>query len=86
MPRFEDATASPEKSSTGRVPPATAWTRMCAAAVPLRLIDWVTGSMLVPDSSQIVPPAVTRACAAVIVLNGAAMVPGLLSAPFGPTK
>ena len=42
--------------------------------------------MFVPDSSQIVPPALTRACAAVMVLNGAACVPALLSEPFGPTQ
>ena len=75
----------PEKSSTGRVPPATAWTRMWAAAVPLLLKLLVELSMFVPDSSQIVPPAATRACAAVNVLKGEAIVPGLLSDPFGPT-
>src|SRR6185436_6581732 len=75
-----------EKSSSGRVPPATAWTRMCAEAVPLLVRVWVGVIAFVPDSSQIVPPAVTRECAAVNVLNGAACVPAFESEPFGPTQ
>jgi hypothetical protein len=41
--------------------------------------------MCVPGKSQIVVPALARPCAAVSVLNGAACVPALVSAPFGPT-
>src|SRR6185436_14255064 len=46
----------------------------------------VASSMFVPDSNQMVPPAATRACAAVMVLNGDACVPALPSDPFGPTQ
>ena len=53
--------------------------------MPLLLIELVAVCMFVPDSSQIVPPAVTRAWAAVIVLNGDAIVPGFESEPLGPT-
>ena len=37
---------------------------MWADAVPFLLIELVALSMLVPPSSQIVPPGLTRACAA----------------------
>ena len=83
MPRSPKGWA--EKSSTGRVPPAIPWIRIGAAAVPLLVSCCVGVSAFVPGRSQIVVPALARACAAVSVLNGAACVPALLSLPFVAT-